>query len=550
MNEILRRIFLLIGITVLSVVAARAQSSPAASKATATISGRVTLGGAGAPGVYVTLRPNTGDDGVSFGCGSEQAPALSATTNVEGGYRLTGAPPGSCRVSVFAPAFVIEGESPYFRSGKTVNIAEGENVENVDFALTRGAVITGNVTDEKDRPLVDWSVLIYKLDADGNMQRPDLDRSLGFTDDRGVYRIFGLEPGRYRVSTSDGARRTFHPDAVEEAQAKIVEVKCGDEAANIDIKIAPPVKGYIVTGRVVEADTNKPVPDIEVRCDATTQGATRWSGVVETDSLGRFRFESVPPNSYDAFTESEQGGSFVLGGAITFEVIAGDVSGLEIRMPRGGTISGEVAIEGSNDPWLRAKLARLNLVAQGDSNSGMNIIRPGGNGAVSPNGTFKLSDVQPGKTRITMGPGSPSSFALLRVEHNGVEVNEFDVNAGDQVTGVRLVFAYGAGVIAGRVEVKGRSPQQDMRLWVNAWREGGVPAIVPIKTAEVDSRGKFFIEGLAPGTYKLVLTGHRSATNGGDIFPISLTEQMATIDGEGRHEVTLVVDLTSKEREK
>src|SRR5262249_37181201 len=186
------------------------------------------------------------------------------------------------------------------------------------------------------------------------------------------------------------------------------------------------------------------------------------------DSLGRFRFESVPPNSYSAFIDSERGGMPTFGEGVTFEVIAGDVSGLEIRMQRGAIISGMVAIEGSNDPSLRAKLARVNLIAQNDSNSGSQIIRPDGNGAVRPNGTFKLSDVQPGKTRITMGPGSPSSFALLSVEHNGVEVSEFNVNAGDQITGVRLVFAYGNGVIAGRVEVKGGSLQPGMRLWVYA----------------------------------------------------------------------------------
>jgi protocatechuate 3,4-dioxygenase beta subunit len=548
MDQILRLILLPISITVLTAVAARAQSS-AASKATATISGRVTLDGAGVSGAQVMLKPVERDDGASSGCGSAQGPAVNATTNAEGRYRLIDVPPGSCRVSVHAPAFVIEGESAYFGHTKTVNIADGENVENVDFALTRGAVITGQVTDEKDRPVINTPVMVHKLDASVQWRYAHLERSLGYTDDRGVYRIFGLESGRYLVSAFVSDRRTFHPDAVEEAQARVVEAKSGEETANIDIKVAPTVKGYLVAGRVVEADTGNPVPDVEVYCGSTTQGAT-GGGSAETDSQGRFRFEHLQPGGYRASVFAERGGDLTDGDEITFEVIDGDVRELEIRMRRGATISGVVAIEGFDDPPLRAKLARVNLIAQNDSDSESRIFRPGGNGAINPNGTFKLSDARPGRTRITIGPGSPNSFALLRVEHNGAEVNEFDVNAGDQIAGVRLVFAYGAGVIAGRVEVKGGSLQPGMRFNVEVWREGEVAARLPINTVDVDGRGQFVIEDLAPGTYKLELISWRSDPAGGGIFPISRAEQRITVAGEGRHEVTMVVDLTLKEREK
>src|SRR5262245_36936471 len=321
MKRVIRFTPLLISLAIFNAVAARAESA-ATNKAPATIAGRVTLDGAGAPGAHVMLKPHVSDDvaGLSFSGG--RPPALSAVTDAEGRYRLTDVPPGSCRVSAFAPAFAIESESLSFTRGTTVNVAEGENVENVDFSLSRGAVITGKVTDQKDRPVIDRPVMVFKLAAKGGPQRPDLERSRGYTDDRGVYRIFGLEPGRYLVAAFAGKRRTFHPDAVEQAQAKIVEVKSGEEAANIDIKIPPPVKGYLVTGRVVESDTNKPVPGIEVRCDATTQGATAWHGYVETDSLGRFRFDSVPPNSYSAFIDSERGGVPAFGDGPTLEVIA------------------------------------------------------------------------------------------------------------------------------------------------------------------------------------------------------------------------------------
>ena len=168
-----------------------------------------------------------------------------------------------------------------------------------------------------------------------------------------------------------------------------------------------------------------------------------------------------------------------------------------------------------------------------------------GNGAISPDGTFKLSNVQPGKVRVMAGFFRPIRFALLRVEHNGVEVKALDVNAGDQITGVRLVFAYGNGVIAGRVEVKGGSLPADVRMKAYYRRIGASLAFESPKSIEVDGRGQFLFEGLTQGTYRLFLDFPSGA--GGDYLPT--VEQDVTVAGEGRHEVTFVVDLASKRKD-
>ncbi len=564
MKRIIRFTPLLIGLTVLNMVDARAQSSPATDRAPATIAGRVTLDGAGAQGAQVMLKPHVSDSSIlgilsnsGSNSGAEQPPASSATADAEGRYRLTNVAPGAYRVSVFAPAHVVEGERDVLMPGKPVNVAEGDNVEGVDFSLTRGAVITSRVTDEKDRPVIAAPVNAYKLAADGRQQSA-VSFNYAFvrweTDDRGVYRIFGLEAGRYLVvadsgsvgRTGHGYRRTFHPDAVEEAQANVVEVKSGEEAANIDIKVAPMARGYVVTGRVVEAETGEPIPGVTVSYNMAGRGGF---GASVTNALGEFRFENVAPNNYSAIAyiidrNARSGSVPARVDEIKFEVVDGDVSGLELRAQRPASISGVVAVDGSNDPALRAKLAQVSLSVRGSSGATIIDTRPGGNGTISPNGTFKLSNVQPGKTRIVIGFGAPKGVALLRVEHNGVEAKEIDVNAGDQITGVRLVFAYGNGVIAGRVEVKGGS--LSARMSVSYRREGGSATVEPIKYTEVDGRGQFFIENLTQGTYKLFL----------DIYPYSenaiklpTIDQIVTVAGEGRHEVTFIVDLAAKEKD-
>src|SRR5262249_7164291 len=163
-----------------------------------------------------------------------------------------------------------------------------------------------------------------------------------------------------------------------------------EEAANVDIKIAAPVKGYVVTGRVVDADSGDPVPGVMV---TYTGGSGPKTGRPVTNALGEFRFENMAPDSYRAFivNVNQQGrGAPTSGEDIKFEVVDSDVSGLEIKAPRGATIRGVVAIEGSNDPSMRAQLAQVSLFVQSGSRT-MISRTPGGNGTISPNGTFKLS---------------------------------------------------------------------------------------------------------------------------------------------------------------
>src|SRR5262245_48450517 len=312
MKRIIRFTPLLISLTVFSIVVARAQSA-ATNKAQATIAGRVTLDGAGAPGAHVMLKPHVNDGFPRISFGVEQPPAPGAVTDAEGRYRITGVSPGAYRVSVFAPVYAVEGERDPLTPGKTINLAEGDNVEGIDFALARGVVITGKVTDDKDRPVIAAPVNAYKFDPDGNRQRLNLFNPTYMrweTDDRGVYRIFGLDAGRYLVAagfdysgrmTGGGYRPTFYPGAADESQAKVVEVESGGEAANVDIRVAALAKGYAVTGRVIDGDSGEPVPGVTVTYSAVIGGGFGLgTGMRMTNALGEFRFENLPPNSYGA----------------------------------------------------------------------------------------------------------------------------------------------------------------------------------------------------------------------------------------------------------
>src|SRR5262249_15982260 len=200
--------------------------NPAVSKGNATVSGRITIGGQPAAGIKALLKKR-GDQVVDSG--AAQMPAATATTDADGRFRFTNLAAGAYRISVFSLAHVIEGESrSSYEYGKTVSVADDEEVENLDFSLTRGGVITGKGTDGNNMPVIAEGVGAFRLDRQGKHDNSAAGEMLRWqTDDRGVYRIFGLESGQYIVgvgtSSDDAApsmgnhgsyRRTYHPDVI------------------------------------------------------------------------------------------------------------------------------------------------------------------------------------------------------------------------------------------------------------------------------------------------------------------------------------------------
>jgi hypothetical protein len=536
-----------------------AQTTPAG-KGTATISGRVTIDGQPAPGVEVILRNYTMTGGRSL--------PLTATTDAEGRYTLTNVPAGNCHISAYAPAFVSPDQIDPYTFGKAMNIAEGENVEKIDFKLTHGGVITGKVSGSDGKTVIAMMVFVIRVDENGKLLNEDMHSySQWLTDDRGVYRIYGLKPGRYKVKAgspsevgrpsiffnSGGAySSTFHPDAIEEQQAKIVEVKAGSEIEGVDITLARASKGFSASGRLIDSETGKPVASMIIGYSLNKNGRPSESMAgLATNSRGEFKIDRLPPNNYSVFAapniqniESE-----MYSDSASFDITNGDVSGLVIKMYRGASISGVAVVEGTKDPAALASLPHVEIMTHSLSLSrGPENMMQRGQGTINADGTFKIKGVRPGKVYLNVMPFDQIGLSLLRIEYNGVEVKDIDVSAGDQITGVRLVFAYGNSAVAGRVEVKGGTLPEGTKMFVNISQNVDGIRGNRLGGSEVDSRGMFLIEGLPQGTHKLVLNVWNQSSN--SALNIPSIEQIITVGANSKQEVTLVLDLSKKEGDK
>jgi hypothetical protein len=84
------------------------------------------------------------------------------------------------------------------RPGTPIQLGEGQKLDKAHITLPRGSVITGLVVDEHGEPATGTQVraLRYVMrSGERALQQVGQDQ----TDDRGIYRIFGLQPGEHVV---------------------------------------------------------------------------------------------------------------------------------------------------------------------------------------------------------------------------------------------------------------------------------------------------------------------------------------------------------------
>src|ERR1700730_15986809 len=172
------------------------QTPDAKSKGTGSISGKVTLGGKAAAGIPVAAFGNDPN-------GRRAAP--KTTTDSEGHYRLFGLAAAAYQIVPLTPSFIPAERNPiagypYYGAAKTILLSPGESVEDVDLKLVRGNVITGHITDEEGRPVGEERINLQTVDQPRVQTSSFMmtNYQMYQTDDRGVYRLYGLPGGRYK----------------------------------------------------------------------------------------------------------------------------------------------------------------------------------------------------------------------------------------------------------------------------------------------------------------------------------------------------------------
>jgi protocatechuate 3,4-dioxygenase beta subunit len=524
---------------------AQTPAKPAVKTARSTISGRVTIKDKPAAGVTVGLRQTIS--------GAPTQKMYKGVTDEEGFYRITSVPAGTYEITPAAFAYVaMDGNTA---RPKSVIVGDDENIEDINFSLVRGGVITGKVTDADGRPVVQLMVNLYRASDFVQQSMRQIYPAVNVqTDDRGVYRFFGLAAGRYKVASGRGDevyvanytpsrltyKQVFHPDVTDHTRAPIIEVREGSEAANIDIRLGAPAQTFTVTGRVIDGEKGLPIPNIRFAVQRMLGDRFEMiDSMSVSNSRGDFIAEGLVPGKYGVVLFGDNNPEFRVE-ATWFDVVDSDVTGVTIKLTKGSTATGTIVLE-PDDKKGFAKLLQFQLRAYVSAPTGMPAVGQTVWSPIAPDGTFRLSGLSPGRVNLWLAipmANQPKGFAISRVEQNGVVVpNGLEIKEGDQLTGVRVVVSYGTATLRGTVQVQNGTLPDGARIFVHLSKPGTPP--ISVATLPVDARGHFLMEGLPAGVYEASL----SARTGTRIAAMPRRE--VNVQDGVVNELTLTLDLAA-----
>jgi len=463
-------------------------------------------------------------------------------------YQLVASDLGNYRTGAFGQHTPNDVWSP-------ITLTAGQSMTDVRIVLTPVSSIGGKVTDASGKGVGRAQIYALRATYSGARRILQLARQAQ-TADNGDYFMGGLESGQYYVRTNpansadyrqlfespagwdllpnrkegepEGYPTYYFPGTMDLSAAKPVDLLNGGRARDINIHVAK-IRTHRVTGNVLsetrEGYAPQPASKSRVLLLPRTAGSesnlTRW---VNSNDDGQFEFRGVFPGSY-YLVAIASGNQSQLTARKPVEIRDSDLLNLSITAARGFDITGSIRFQDwqLGPPPDYSQLA-INLVSDitapiDRSFRGYRFTPATITVVPAPNGQFTLRDITPWDYRIviTLNPRLAADARLpldLKAAYMAsVRLGNADVLAnGLHIDGkpdgmLQVEVATNSGSIFGRVLDENHETAIPAKMVVapeNALRRR--PDLfyqVPVSTT-----GRFSIDGIPPGQYKLFAWAH------------------------------------------
>jgi hypothetical protein len=399
-----------------------------------------------------------------------------------------------------------------------------------DMLLPRASAVEGGLMDEFGDPAPGVIVQLARKQYAAGRQRlmPMGGRYQPQpSDDRGHYRVIGLEPGEYYVTALPGAftdqtstggfAPTFYPGTNDSGAATPVSVSIGADNLGVSFTLAS-ARTLSVSGTMVGLD-GVPVsggtlwlmtPDRLKRADFNLA-----RGSVSRD--GQFVLRNVPQGSYtmQGFGAPPPGyrGPGNLNampfGWLSVTVADSDVDGLVLKVTDGTTLRGKISMEESNGPPLTAQQVRVSPIpVEFDS-------APVGGGPLPSethdDWTFQVIHLH-GRERIFVSVASPG-WMLKKITHDSIDITDEPVDFREKdVEDVEIVLTSKVTRVSGSVS-DDKAPVSDYVVVIfssdpTRWTDRSRYVVM----ARGVQQGRFEVRTLPPDDYLAVALSNVNGT--------------------------------------
>ena len=511
---------------------------------TAIIAGRVIAADTGRPIKRARVT-------VSGGNGRQ---ARSTSTDEQGHFQIGDLAGGTYTIAATRSGFVnaVYGQKRPLQPGTPVDLADGQQLTNIDLRLIRGGVITGRIVDEDGDPLARALVTVQRYQY-VNGERQLTPAGADQSDDRGVYRVFGLPPGEYYVSANaaslleilgrgipalaglagggaaqggrgggrgaffgapapddpepTGYAPTYYPGVISAAEAAKVPVGPGQEITGVDFQVQL-VATATVSGLVTGADG--PVPVMLIPGDA--------GGMVRAEILrgsaaadGTFSIPNVPPGHYTAASRSGGRWDDPKMGSVPLTVSGQNVSGVTIALVDGVTVSGNITVESSGTPApADYSVFRIDVPdveplplpgGPGPGGGGPNAA----GGRAEKNGTFSIANLFPGRHYIRVTGQGNWTLKSVSIGARDVTDQAIELRPDQDVDNVTVVLTDRATDLSGTVRDGIGNPVANVTVIAFStdpqyWRAQSRR----IQAVHTSATGAYRMHGLPPGDYQII----------------------------------------------
>jgi hypothetical protein len=488
-----------------------------------------------------------------------------AITDDNGRFVIGNLPAGRYTVSAAKAAYLpaaygappVSGPASLL-GGTAVVVANGQHIGDLTITMTRGAVVTGTIRDPAGHPASGFLVSAHYYSRSTVTGERALTRhpSRAVTDDRGVYRIFGLHPGEYLLAAAAGTstfsdlrptsdadvrwaqewlrrpgsidvnspegapmRRenpivglvpTYYPGTPLSDQATAVRVNGGDVRTGIDVQVQL-VPTTRVAGVVTMPD-GRPATSTFVRA-RSADGTTQSGSSAVTGEDGRFVLRGLTPGTHVVIAQRTlevQGGTGVSVTpliAMTTVASSGSEVSVNLTLRRGATISGRVVFDagetGTPPDMGRVRVSLLPPPGQTPPSVSTPTARP------DASGSFRIAGVAAGRyvlAAVVASPSEQSEWAVTAATIGGMDAHErsVDIAADAQFDDVVIRLANRGTELAGTMFDAAGLPAPEYFIVVfPADREFWTVRSARIRQTRPASDGTFSVRLLPPGDYLL-----------------------------------------------